>query len=158
VVDKRGVAVLVAPVETEMPAHDSIATFPVGKEVTFAKTVTEADVNLFAEMTGDKDPIHLDEAYAKTTPYGRRIAHGALIIGYMSTASTLIHQGFGRPLVSLGYDRVRLIKPVFIGDTVTVTYRVADKDIEKSRTIAEVTVTNQRGETVVVANHLQKVI
>lgn len=157
-VDKRGVAVLVAPVETEMPAHDSIATFPVGKEVTFAKTVTEADVNLFAEMTGDKDPIHLDEAYAKTTPYGRRIAHGALIIGYMSTASTLIHQGFGRPLVSLGYDRVRLIKPVFIGDTVTVTYRVADKDIEKSRTIAEVTVTNQRGETVVVANHLQKVI
>jgi len=141
-----------------MPAHDSIATFPVGKEVTFAKTVTEADVNLFAEMTGDKDPIHLDEAYAKTTPYGRRIAHGALIIGYMSTASTLIHQGFGRPLVSLGYDRVRLIKPVFIGDTVTVTYRVADKDIEKSRTIAEVTVTNQRGETVVVANHLQKVI
>ena len=141
-----------------MPEQDSIATFPVGKEVTFSKTVTEADVNLFAEMTGDKDPIHLDEAYARTTPYKRRIAHGALIIGYMSTASTLIHQGFGRPLVSLGYDRIRLIRPVFIGDTVTVTYRVTDKDIAKSRTIAEVTVTNQRGETVLVSNHLQKVI
>jgi acyl dehydratase len=141
-----------------MTATDSIETFPVGKTVTFSKTVSESDVYLFAGITGDFDPIHVDEEYAKTTQYGRRIAHGALTLGYMSTASTLIHQGFGRPLISLGYDRIRLIGPVFIGDTVTVTYRVVDKDIARSRTIAEVEVKNQRGETVVVANHLQKIL
>lgn len=137
---------------------DSISTFPVGKVVTFSKTVSESDVYLFAGITGDFDPIHVDEAYASQTEFGGRIAHGALILGYMSTASTLIHQGFGRPLVSLGYDRIRIVKAVLIGDTITVTYKIASVDIEKSRTIAEVTVTNQRGELVVVANHIQKVL
>lgn len=141
-----------------MSEPDSIATFPVDKQVEYNKVVTEADVYQFAEITGDKDPIHIDEAYAKTTPYGRRIAHGALILGYMSTASTMIHEGFGRPLVSLGYDRIRLIKPVFIGDTLKITYRVVTKDVAKSRTIAKVTVTNQFGDTVVVADHIQKVL
>lgn len=138
--------------------EDSISTFPVGKTVTFSKTVSESDVYLFAGITGDFDPIHVDEVYARATEFGGRIAHGALILGYMSTASTLIHRGFGRPLVSLGYDRIRIIKPVMIGDTITVTYKVASVDIDKSRTIADVTVTNQRGETVVVANHIQKVL
>ena len=141
-----------------MAETDSIETFPVGKSVSFSKTVGESDVYLFAGITGDFDPIHVDEEFARKTPYGRRIAHGALILGYMSTASTLIHHGFGRPLISLGYDRIRLIGPVFIGDTVTVTYKVVAKDIAKSRTTAEVEVRNQRGELVVVANHLQKII
>lgn len=141
-----------------MSQNDSIHTFPVGKSVTFGKTVSESDVNLFAGITGDFDPIHINEEYSKTTPYGRRIAHGALIIGYASTASTLIHQGFGRPLVSIGYDRIRLVAPVFIGDTITVTYRVTRVDLEKSRTYADVNVVNQRGETVAVAVHLQKVL
>jgi len=130
----------------------------VGKRVQFSKTVSESDVYLFAEITGDFDPIHLNEEFCKTTPFGRRIAHGALILGYMSTASTLIHQGFTRPLVSLGYDRIRLIKPVFIGDTVTVNYEIVDVNIERSRITASVQVVNQQGETVVVANHIQKVL
>lgn len=141
-----------------MSEDDSIRTFPVGKSVTFGKTVSESDVYLFAGITGDFDPIHVNEEYARTTVYGRRIAHGALVLGYMSTASTLIHQGFGRPLVSLGYDRIRIVAPVFIGDTITVTYTVVATDIERSRTTAEVVVTNQAGETVVVASHIQKVL
>src|ERR1019366_8682886 len=141
-----------------MAIQDSIETFPLGKEVRFSKTVSESDVYLFAGITGDFDPIHVDEEYARTLSYGRRIAHGALLLGYMSTASTLIHQGFGRPLVSLGYDRIRLVGPVFIGDTVTVTYRVSSKDLAKSRTIAEVVMTNQHGSTVAVATHIQKVL
>jgi 3-hydroxybutyryl-CoA dehydratase len=130
----------------------------VGKKVQFSKTVSESDVYLFAGITGDFDPIHLNEEYCKTTPYGRRIAHGALTLGYMSTASTLIHQGFDRPLVSLGYDRIRLVKPVFIGDTVTVTYEIARIDHERSRTIAKVEIVNQHGETVAVADHIQKIL
>lgn len=141
-----------------MDDESSIRDFPVGKRVQFSKTVSESDVYLFAGITGDFDPIHLNEEFCKTTPFGRRIAHGALILGYMSTASTLIHRGFPRPLVSLGYDRIRLIKPVFIGDTVTVNYEIVDVDIERSRTTANVQVVNQHGETVVVANHIQKVL
>ena len=64
------------------------------------------DVYLFAGITGDLDPNHVDEEYCKKTPIGHRIAHGALIVGYMSTTSTLITQGFGRPMLSLGYDRI----------------------------------------------------
>jgi acyl dehydratase len=137
---------------------DSIRTFPVGKSVTFSKTVSESDVYLFAGITGDFDPIHVNQEFARTTQYGQRIAHGALILGYMSTASTLIHQGFGRPLVSLGYDRIRIVAPVFVGDTVTVTYTVTAADLERSRTTAECIARNQRGETVVISTHIQKVL
>jgi 3-hydroxybutyryl-CoA dehydratase len=126
--------------------------------VQFSKTVSESDVYLFAGITGDFDPIHLNEEYCKTTPFGRRIAHGALILGYVSAASTLIHQGFGRPLASLGHDRIRFVKPVFIGDTVTVTYEITTIDAERSRTVAKVDVVNQRGETVAVADHIQKIL
>jgi acyl dehydratase len=137
---------------------DSIRTFPVGKSVTFSKTVSESDIYLFAGITGDFDPIHVNEEFARTTQYGQRIAHGALILGYMSTASTLIHQGFGRPLVSLGYDRIRIVAPVFVGDTITVTYTVTATDIARSRTTADCIATNQRGETVVISTHIQKVL
>jgi acyl dehydratase len=136
----------------------TIEEIPIGLKAQFSKTVGESDVYLFAGITGDLDPNHVDEEYCKTTPFGHRIAHGALIVGYMSTASTLVLQGFGRPVVSLGYDRIRLVKPVLIGDTVTVNYEIVDRDLEKQRTVARVEVTNQRGETVAVATHLQKVL
>jgi len=129
-----------------------------GETAVFSKTVSESDIYLFAGITGDLDPNHVDEEYCKTTPFGHRIAHGALIVGYMSTTSTLITQGFGRPMVSLGYDRIRFIKPVFIGDTVTITYRIEEIDIKKQRTISKVEVVNQHGDLVAIANHIQKVI
>jgi len=137
---------------------DRIEDIPIGEMAVFSKTVSESDVYLFAGITGDLDPNHVDEEYCKKTPIGHRIAHGALIVGYMSTTSTLITQGFGRPMLSLGYDRIRFIKPVFIGDTVTVTYRIEEIDIEKQRTISKVEVTNQRGDLVAIATHIQKVI
>jgi len=93
-----------------------------GEEAAFTRTVTERDLLLTAEVTGDHDPLHVDEAYAATTAYGRRIAHGALVLGLLSTtASTIAHRAIangaeGVP-VSLGYDRVRFLRPVFIGDT-----------------------------------------
>ncbi len=137
---------------------DKIEDVPIGLSASFSKTVGESDVYLFAGITGDLDPNHVDEEYCKTTPFGHRIAHGALIIGYMSTASTLVSQGFGRPLVSLGYDRVRFTKPVFIGDTVTINYEIAEVDAERNRTIAKVEALNQHGETVAVATHIQKLL
>lgn len=130
-----------------------------GEVATFTKTVTERDLLLTAEITGDHDPLHVDAAYAATTAYGQRIAHGALVLGLLSTTASLIsHRAIangaeGVP-VSLGYDRVRFLRPVFIGDTLTATYRVETADAAKARTESACEVTNQHGETCLVARHI----
>lgn len=135
-----------------------IDSVEIGRTVRFSKTVGESDVYLFAGITGDLSPNHVNEEYMKGTPYGQRIAHGVLIMGYMSTASTKLLESIPFPCVSYGYDRVRFVKPVFIGDTITVEYRVADKVREKNQLLDEVTVTNQRGEVVAVATHILKFV
>jgi len=99
---------------------------PVGTRVAFAKTVTESDIGLFAGITGDFSPNHVNAEYMAGTPYGRPIAHGVLTVGLMSTCSTKIlelHRP-GRPCVSLGYDRVRFLAPVFAGDTIRLRVTV----------------------------------
>lgn len=133
----------------------------VGDEVTFSKTVGESDVYLFAGITGDLSSNHVNEAVMERSSYGRRIAHGALMVGFMSTASTMmIEKSGGVPAdetpVSLGYDRVRFLGPVFIGDTITVRYRIAEVDPQRRRSRSEIEVVNQRGETVTVAQHILK--
>jgi acyl dehydratase len=133
----------------------------IGQRVAFSKTVSESDVYLFAGITGDFSPNHVDEQFMRATQYGRRIAHGALLVGYMSRASTMIVEkitGEGAALypVSLGYDRVRFLKPVFIGDTIRVTYVVAGSDEAKQRTTATVEVLNEAGEVVAAATHIMK--
>jgi 3-hydroxybutyryl-CoA dehydratase len=97
----------------------------------------------------------------KKSTYGRRIAHGALMVGYMSTASTLmidksLSQGIDSTPVSLGYDRVRFLAPVFLGDTIEVTYTISEVDEERRRTRATVEVRNQSGTLVAVSEHLLK--
>jgi 3-hydroxybutyryl-CoA dehydratase len=134
---------------------------PVGKSAKFSKTVGETDIYLFAGITGDFAPNHVDEEYMKRSPYGKRIAHGALLIGYMSTASSLVladvvAKGLAETPVSLGYDRVRFLKPVFIGDTITVHYAIAEIEPERRRSRSKVEVTNQAGELVAVAEHILK--
>src|SRR5918911_1064996 len=126
---------------------------PIGCRARFAKTVSESDIYLFAGISGDLGPNHVNAEYMKATPYGRIIAHGVLLIGFMSTCSTMVVDQATRPAVSLGYDRIRFVKPVFVGDTVTVEYEVVEQDAERLRTIAKVKATNQRGEVVAVATH-----
>lgn len=137
---------------------DALGGLEVGRRATFRKTVAESDVYLFAGVTGDFDPFHVDEEFAKETPYGRRIAHGALIIGYMSTASSRATQGLERAFASLGFDRIRHTAPVFIGDTVTVAYEITALDPGRGRAAAAITVTNQHGDTVAVATHVLKAV
>jgi len=133
----------------------------VGQRVSFSKTVAESDVYLFAGITGDFAPNHVDEQFMRRTQYGRRIAHGALLVGYMSRASTMIAERITEEdhalyPVSLGYDRIRFLKPVFIGDTITVTYVVTHGDDATTRTSATVEVLNDKGDVVAVASHIMK--
>jgi acyl dehydratase len=139
-------------------ATRTLEALPIGKTVTVRKTVAETDVYLFAGISGDFAPIHVDEEFMKATRYGRRIAHGALILAYVSQASTRICDGVPGTLVSYGYDRIRFPHPVFIGDTVTVTYEIAERDEAAGKTFGKVTCTNQRGEVEDAATHILKVV
>ncbi len=137
--------------------------FPVdvGARVSFSKTVGESDVYGFAGITGDFAPNHVNEEYMRKSGYGARIAHGALLVGYMSTASSAILERHGRPTpgetpVSLGYDRVRFLGAVYFGDTITVNYEITEIDPERRRSLGAIEVVNQRGETVAVATHILK--
>lgn len=131
----------------------------VGDKVTFAKTVGETDIYLFAGITGDFSVNHVNEQYMAGSKYGHRIAHGVLMIGFMSTCSTMIidqckgTSGDETP-VSLGYDRIRFLAPVFIGDTVTLTYTVVEVDPVKRQSFGDVQAINQNGTLVGVARHI----
>ena len=131
----------------------------IGHSVSFSKTVSESDVYLFAGITGDFSPNHVNREYMEKSSYGRLMAHGALLVGFMSTASTMAiaqtRDSTDTP-VSLGYDRMRFVKPVFFGDTITVNYEVVATEPERQRAIADITVSNQRGEVVAVAKHILK--
>jgi 3-hydroxybutyryl-CoA dehydratase len=133
----------------------------VGLQASFRKTVSESDVYLFAGITGDFSPNHVDEEFMRKTQYGRRIAHGALLIGYMSRASTMIAEkckNYTSNLypVSLGYDKIRFLKPVFINDTISVTYSIAGCDRERNRSLASIEMTKSGDEIVASATHVMK--
>jgi len=120
------------------------------------RTITEADIVLHAGQTGDFYPHHMDAEWCKTQPFGARIAHGTLIfsVAVGMTASEVNPEAF-----SYGYDRLRFIKPVFIGDTIHVRVTVKDKrDHPKSPPHGIVVelceVFNQRNQVVLACEHL----
>jgi acyl dehydratase len=133
----------------------------VGETAEFSKTLTERDLEQFAAISGDFDPIHVDEAYARTTPFGRRIAHGILSMAILSTVSAMIsararERGSRDASVSMGYDRIRFLEPVFVGDALTARYTILELDVATRRSRAKVEVVKGDGELAVVGEHLMK--
>lgn len=132
----------------------------VGDSARFSKTVGEYDVYGFAGITGDFSPNHVDKAYMEKSSYGRLQAHGALMVGYMSTASTLViahtRADADETPVSLGYDRIRFLAPVYFGDTITVDYRITAIDPERRRATGAIEITKQDGTLVAVGTHILK--
>lgn len=128
----------------------------VGDTVTFSKTISESDVYLFAGITGDFHPNHVNEAYRKDSVYGTWIVHGALGIGFVSAASSMALERQNLRAVSAGYDHIRFLKAILIGDTITVQYTIADKDEERMKTVADVQIRNGKGEVCTVAKHIVK--
>ena len=118
----------------------------VGDSAEVSKTVADEDVRAFAELTGDRNPVHLDEEYAAQTRFGRRIAHGML--GASLISAVLANELPGRGTVYLS-QTLRFTAPVFLGDTVTA--RVVVKSVREDKPVVtlETFCTNQRGERVV---------
>ncbi|MDQ1580385.1 MAG: hypothetical protein QOD05_1160 [Microbacteriaceae bacterium] len=123
----------------------------------YGRTVTEADIVLHAGQTGDFYPHHMDAEFAKSLPGGQRIAHGTLIL---SMAVGMLAGEINDKAMSYGYDRVRFIRPVHVGDTITSRSEiVALRDYTRQPDafgLAEekVEVVNQRGEVVIAFVHL----
>jgi acyl dehydratase len=122
--------------------------------VSRGRTISEADLVAFSGLSGDYTQLHTDEEYARTGPFGARIAHGCLTL---SIATGLEFQLFGtgdvRILAFYGLDRVRFVKPVFIGDTLHLAAEVIaldDKDATRGVVTFHQEIRNQRDETVAV--------
>ena len=120
------------------------------------RTVTETDFVIHAGQTGDFFPHHMDAEWMKTQAAGERIAHGTLIL---SIAAGLTAFDVNPEAMSYGYDRVRFIKPVFIGDTIRAEAKISDVSSHKSRQdvgilLEDVSVINQSGDVVMFFQHI----
>lgn len=113
----------------------------IGYKTTHMKTITEANITQFAEVSGDYNPVHMSEEYAQKTPFGGRIAHGVIAIGLISAAVAKLPG-----LVILLSHTSRFLKPVRAGDTITATAEVVDTRKDKGIVTLKNECTNQNGE------------
>jgi 3-hydroxybutyryl-CoA dehydratase len=132
-----------------------------GLQAIYTRTVSAEDVAVFATLSGDDYEAHTDPEIMAGSQFGGIIAHGALLVGYMSAAGTKAirlarERGNDCSPVALGYDRMRFVAPVFPGDELEVTYAVKSVDEERRRSLADIEITNQSGVTVAVAEHVMK--
>ena len=137
---------------------DGLVGPQIGDEVTFRKTVGETDVYLFAGVTGDLSPVHVDAEYMSQGAFGERIAHGVLLLGYSSTASAELARRYQLRAVSYGYDRVRFTAPVFFGNTIAVKYTVARIDREVRRIRSNIEIVREDGAVCLVATHILQIL
>jgi 3-hydroxybutyryl-CoA dehydratase len=120
----------------------SITELNVGDKAEFTKTIAESDIYLFAGVTGDLNPAHINEEYAQNTFFKGRIAHGMLLAGFISTVIGCQLPGPGS--IYIGQD-LKFRAPARIGDTVTAKAVVTEIIEGKNRVILETTCTNQEG-------------
>lgn len=124
----------------------TIEELKIGQTSSFSKTITETDVYLFAGITGDFNPAHINAQYAANTQFKERIAHGMLSASMISTILGTSLPGKGT--IYLG-QQVKFLSPVRLGDTITATVKVKELVKEKNRVILHTFCANQEGDLVV---------
>lgn len=124
----------------------TIHEMKIGDQASVTKTVAETDVYLFAGITGDLNPAHIDEVSAGQSRFGGRIAHGVLGAGFISAVLGMKLPGPGT--IYLGQE-LKFTRPVYIGDTITATCTVNEIKAEKNIVKLETVCTNQSGEVVI---------
>lgn len=117
----------------------------VGDTASFTKTMTETDVVLWVGLTGDMNPIHIDQEYSKTTRFGKVLVPGVLVLGLVSNVITQVT--FGHVYAN---QSIKFLKPVYIGDTVTATGTIIEKIDEKNMVKIETKCVNQDGALVMI--------
>jgi len=124
----------------------TIDQISVGQSASFAKTITETDVYMFAGVTGDFNPAHVNEEYAKASMFKGRIAHGMLGASLISTVLAMQLPGPGT--IYMKQD-LKFLAPVRFNDTITATLTVKEVIVEKNRVVLDCVVTNQDGTAVI---------
>ncbi|MBU5485650.1 MaoC family dehydratase [Clostridium sp. MSJ-11] len=124
----------------------TIGEINIGDKASFSKTLSEADVYLFAGISGDLNPAHVNQVEAEKTMFKGRICHGMLVSSLISTVLGMYLPGPGTIYMS---QELRFLAPVKIGDTCTATAEVIEKNEEKNRVILKTTVVNQHGKVVI---------
>jgi acyl dehydratase len=135
----------------------------VGDSVEFARAITAPDIAAFAALSGDDDPVHVDEDAARRTAFGRCIAHGAHVMGFVSAATSRMSRravaaGCAGTPVSAGYDRIRFLRPVFAGDSLVARYVIEAVEAAPPRTRARFEVMNQDGQACIVGTHILRFV
>ena len=123
-----------------------IEDFEIGQHVTFTKTFTEDDVRRFIDITGDVNPLHVDEEFAAGTPFGRRVLHGMLTASIFSTMVGMLLPGTGAIYRS---QTIRFLLPVYLNETVTAHFVVRSVDRAKHRLEIDSWIENEAGERVI---------
>jgi acyl dehydratase len=121
----------------------------IGDTATHSRTITAQDIDRYAEMTDDYNPMHIDEEYAKKTAFGGRIAHGPIALGLSAPVIGMKLPGEGCILMTLNSEFVRPVRP---GDTITLVGKVTAKNPEKRTIEIALRFTNQRGEDVIIGS------
>jgi 3-hydroxybutyryl-CoA dehydratase len=124
----------------------TINDFQVGNSASFTKTITEADILMFGAVSGDFNPAHFDEEYAKTTQFKSRIAHGMITASLLSGVMGMQLPGPGTIYMK---QELKFMAPVYAGNTVTAKVEVIEVILEKGRLRLKTTCTNQEGKVVV---------
>lgn len=124
----------------------TIDQLSIGDSEQFSKTIAESDIYLFAGITGDLNPAHINEEHAKNTRFEKRIAHGILVGGLISTVIGMKLPGPGSIYREQQY---KFLAPVFIGDTITAKVEVLELIPEKNKIVLQTTCTNQDGKLVI---------
>ena len=127
--------------------------FELGDKAVISKTITDADILLFAAVSCDNYPLHVDEEYAKSTRFGKKVAHGMLTASLLSATNGMLLQKPGG--ISLA-QTLKFLKPVFAGDTITACTEVIEIVADKRRLRCRTTCTNQRGELVIDGEALEQ--
>lgn len=124
----------------------TIDQLKIGDKAQFAKTISESDIYLYAGLTGDFNPAHINTIYAEKTPFKTRIAHGMLLGGFISAVMANQLPGPGTIYISQGLN---FLAPVRIGDTITAEVEILEILAEKKRARIKTTCFNQDGKVVV---------
>jgi 3-hydroxybutyryl-CoA dehydratase len=124
----------------------TMADFKEGDTASFSKTITDADLVLYAGISGDTNPLHLDAEYARESRFGQRIAHGLLTAGLISTVLGTKLPGPGAIYAG---QTLRFLQPVFVGDTITATATVTAYDRARGRLTIATVCRNQRDDEVI---------
>lgn len=122
-----------------------MAQFQEGDSASFAKTITEADILMYAGVSGDFNPVHVNAEYASSTRFGQRITHGMLTAGLISAVLGNKLPGPGAIYLS---QTLQFVAPVYLGDTITATATITAYEQRRGRMTVATVCQNQRGENV----------